>query len=222
MVMGQANQEVEIKLGVPDARRLRLQLKLLRARVVVPRTYESNTLYDTPSRSLTRHGQMIRIRMEQPSPNSRNGRSGHVFKAVLTYKGPLNLLRTPQSSHGKAGGRTRYKIRKEIEVVVGDARQMSSILQSLGFRPVFRYEKLRTTYALPGVRGVKVEFDETPVGLYLELEGNVAAIDRAAGRLGYSADQYLTSTYGDIYLAECRRRKRKPTDMLFPPTKKLR
>jgi hypothetical protein len=69
---------------------------------------------------------------------------------------------------------------------------------------------------------VKVEFDETPVGLFLELEGNADAIDRAAVRLGYSSADYLTSTYGAIYLADCRRRGRKPSNMLFPPTKKSR
>src|SRR5579862_1657294 len=66
--MKKANQEVEIKLRVPDIREFGLRLKRLKARVVVPRTYESNTLYDTPSRNLTRHGQLVRIRMEQQSP----------------------------------------------------------------------------------------------------------------------------------------------------------
>ncbi len=48
---------------------------------------------------------------------------------------------------------------------------MGSILRALGLYSTFRYEKFRTTYALPGIRGLKVEFDETPVGLFLELEG---------------------------------------------------
>jgi adenylate cyclase class 2 len=222
MFTGKQNQEVEIKLRVPDARRLGLHLKKVRARIVVPRTYESNTLYDTPSRNLTRHGQLIRIRMEQPNPHPGKAQSGRRVNAVLTYKGPHGLRRASPSSGAKTAGKPRFKIREEVEVAVGDPEQMARILRFLGFRPVFRYEKFRTTYVLAGVPGVKVEFDETPVGLFLELEGNADAIDRAALRLGYSAADYLTSTYGDIYLADCRCRGRKPTDMLFPPIKKSR
>ena len=99
---------------------------------------------------------------------------------------------------------------------------MAGILRALGLHPTFRYEKFRTTYALPGVRDLKIELDETPVGTYLELEGPVAGIDRAAHLLGYDRNDYMTDTYGSFYLADCRRRGRKPGDMLFPPTKKLR
>ena len=74
----------------------------------------------------------------------------------------------------------------------------------------------------PGAPGLKIELDETPVGLYLELEGPVAAIDRGARLLGYDRKDYMTDTYGSLYLAACRRQGRKPGDMLFPPTKKLR
>ncbi len=220
--MNKSNQEVEIKLRVPDIREFGLRLKKLKAQVAVPRTYESNTLYDTPSRKLTRHGQLIRIRMEQQSPNAGKALSGRRVNTVLTYKGPPGVRRASPSSRAKTAAMPRLKIREEIEVAVSDSEQMARILRCLGFRPVFRYEKFRTTYVLRGIPGVKVEFDETPVGLFLELEGNADTIDRAALRLGYSAADYLTSTYGDIYLADCRRHGRKPTDMLFPPTKKSR
>jgi adenylate cyclase class 2 len=99
---------------------------------------------------------------------------------------------------------------------------MARILRALGLHPVFCYEKFRTTYALPDVRGLKIELDETPVGIYLELEGPVAGINRGARLLGYRRKDYLTDSYGSLYLADCRRRGRKPGDMLFPPTKKLR
>ncbi len=85
---------------------------------------------------------------------------------------------------------------------------------------MFRYEKFRTTYTLPGISGLKVEFDETPIGFFLELEGNAGAIDRAARLLGYTRSDYMTSTYGALYIADCRRRGRKPSNMLFRPTKK--
>jgi adenylate cyclase class IV len=99
---------------------------------------------------------------------------------------------------------------------------LARILSALGYLPVFRYEKFRTTYALPGISALKIELDETPMGTYLELEGSVAGIDRAACHLGYSRREYITGSYGALYLASCRRQGRKPGDMLFPPTKKMR
>jgi adenylate cyclase class 2 len=124
----------------------------------------------------------------------------------------------PRSPHGSA----RYKIREEFEVTVSDAEQMTAILQGLGLRPVFRYEKYRTTYVLADVPGAKIEFDETPIGMFLELEGNAKAIDRAAAHLGYSPADFVTLSYGALYIADCRRRGRKPSNMLFQPTKKSR
>jgi adenylate cyclase class 2 len=220
--MNRANQEVEIKLRVPDARALRLRLKELKAREIIPRKFESNTLYETVSRNLTRHGQLIRIRIEQPSSRGLRIRPGKTSNAVLTYKGPCRSSQGSQAPPRKKSSQGRFKVREEVELVLGSGEQMAAILRALGLRPVFRYEKFRTTYALPGIRALKVEFDETPIGLFLELEGRPAAIDHASKLLKYTPADYLSSTYGALYIAECRRRGRKPTNMLFQPTKNLR
>jgi adenylate cyclase, class 2 len=215
------HEEIEIKIRVPDAPALRSLLKHLHAREIAPRTHESNTLYDTPRQDLRRRCQLIRIRIEQPVPGPRKRRQNKNF-ATLTYKGPSPRSRTPMKTDRKAKIRAHFKIRNEAEVSIVGADQMPGILRALGLRPAFRYEKFRTTYVLPGLRGLKIELDETPVGIYLELEGPVAGIDRAARLLGYNRKDYMTHTYGSLYLADCRRRGRKPGDMLFPPTKKLR
>jgi adenylate cyclase class 2 len=215
-------EEIEIKLRVPDVAALRRQLKHLRAREISPRTHESNTLYDTPKSDLRRRGELIRIRIEHPASSHGKRRPNESAAAVLTYKGPALLSRNTQKASGKARIRSHFKIRDEVEVSVSGADQIATILRALGLCPVFRYEKFRTTYALPGVRGLKVEFDETPVGIYLELEGPVASIDRGARLLGYGRQDYLKDTYGSLYLADCHRRGCKTGDMLFPPTRKLR
>jgi adenylate cyclase class 2 len=148
-------------------------------------------------------------------------RPGENAAALLTYKGPSSSKNAKKlGSHSKIRG--HFKIKDEAEVSVAGAGELASILRALGLRPTFRYEKFRTTYALPAVRGLKIELDETPVGTYLELEGPVAAIDRAAHLLGYARNDYMTDTYGSLYLAACRRLGRKPGDMLFPTTKKSR
>jgi adenylate cyclase, class 2 len=216
------HEEIEIKLRVPDVVRLCSLLKRLRAREISPRTFESNTLYDTPQEQLRRRGHLIRLRIELPSRNSVKKGPTENVSAILTYKGPSRLSRGAAKRGKGPKILTRFKIKDEAEVLVADAAEMARILRSLGFHPVFRYEKFRTTYVLPGIRNLKIELDETPVGIYLELEGPVAGIDRAARLLGYARNDYMTDTYGSLYLAACRRRGRKPGDMLFPPTKKLR
>jgi adenylate cyclase, class 2 len=215
-------EEIEIKLRVPDVAALRSLLKRLRVREIAPRTHELNTLYDTPQKELRRRGQLIRIRIEQPAPGFGKRPRNENAVAILTYKGPSRSSRNSKIVGRQSNLRRHFKIKEEAEVLLGGAGQMDRILRALGFHPVFQYEKFRTTYALPGVSGLKIELDETPVGIYLELEGPVAGIDRGARLLGYDRKEYMTDTYGSLYLDACRRRDQKPGDMLFPPTKKLR
>ncbi len=212
--------EIEIKLRVQEKDALRARLKRIRAREISPRTFESNTLYDTPLQDLRRRGRLIRVRIERTTASSAKKHPFESLKAVLTYKGPAPRVRggsTVAKNRAKKG--SHFKIKDEAEVSVTNPDNLARILHGLGLRPSFRYEKFRTTYALPAVPGLKVELDETPVGTYLELEGPVAAIDRAARLLGYTRENYLTDTYGSLYLADCRKKGCKPGDMLFPPTK---
>jgi adenylate cyclase class 2 len=211
--------EIEIKLRVSDVSALRHRLKQLRATQIVPRTFESNTLYDTPEEDLRRRGQLIRVRSEQSASNRIKRSVNRTHTAIVTYKGPS--LRSTRLKRGGRELKGRYKIREEAEVTVEDGEQMTRILRCLGLRPMFQYEKFRTTYTLPDIPNVKVELDETPIGLFLELEGAVSVIDRAARSLGYSSSDYISKTYGALYVADCRRRGIKSTDMLFPATKSL-
>ena len=213
-------QEIEIKLRVQNLDALRLHLKKLRAKEIFPRTHESNTLYDTPRQHLRRRGQLIRVRTERPAISHRNQHSGENSPAILTYKGPSRSSRSA-NSRATSKIRSHFKIKDEAEVTVTKSSELPAILRALELRPSFRYEKFRTTYVLRGLSRLKVELDETPVGNYLELEGPVTSIDRAAHLLGYTRKDYLTDSYGALYVADCRHRGRKPGNMLFPPTKKL-
>jgi adenylate cyclase class 2 len=216
-----SNHETEIKLRVTDIPALRRRLRQLKARQISPRTHELNNLYDTPTRKLAGQGQMIRIRSEQPALRASRKQRPLSAEAKLTYKGPASGKRN-QSSATHRRRKSRYKVRKELELSVSDHDQMRQILSALGLRPAFRYEKFRTTYALKSLRNLKIEFDETPIGTFLELEGSPSAINRAAELLGYVHSQYITQTYGDLYIAHMRRQGRRPSDMLFSATKKSR
>ncbi len=215
-------EEIEIKLRVTDPDATRRILKRLHARQSIPCTFESNTLYDTPRQSLRHSGQLIRIRIEQPASRRATKRPHGDTAAILTYKGPPPKSRKPSARRTPDKRRSHFKIREEAEVSLSSAHESARILRALGLRSMFRYEKFRTTYSLPGLRSLKIELDETPIGNYLELEGPMAGIDRCARLLGYHRADYLKDSYGALYLADCRRKNKKPADMLFSPTKKSR
>jgi adenylate cyclase, class 2 len=196
------NREIEVKIRIDDTEVARRVLRKAGA-VFRRRVLEQNTLFDTVDSSMRRSGQLLRVRLETPVTQARvpNGRQ----RVVLTSKAPVAR---------KSGARstTRYKERLEREVVVADRRPLIDGLRALGFRPRFRYEKYRTSFHLPGLH---VELDETPVGTYLELEGTPSAIEAGARRLGFTRADYRNETYWGVYVADCKRRGVRPTNMLF-------
>lgn len=192
------HHEIEVKLRVTQIPALLKRFRLLGA-ACRGRVFEQNTIYDTPGSDLRRLGRLLRVRVETPAP-TRLIPAGH-HGALLTSKVPV-----PRS------GLPRYKVKLERELPLQDPRRLPAILRSLGFRPAFRYEKYRSTFRLSGLA---LDLDETPVGVFLELEGNPRAIDRVAYTLGFTRRDYFCGTYWDLYAAECRRRGRTPRNMVF-------
>jgi adenylate cyclase, class 2 len=186
--MPASGQEIEIKLPVAGANLARRLLREAGFRVSRRRIFEANTVFDTPNLSLRTAQRLLRVR-----------EAGAVVS--VTYKGRPKV--------------SRHKSREELELTVSAAEPMVAILARLGFRPVFRYEKFRTEFRKPGVAGVAT-VDETPVGVFMELEGSPRWIDRTARQLGFSVQDYITESYGRLYLDWCRRKGVKPGNMLLP------
>ncbi|MFN9943119.1 MAG: CYTH domain-containing protein, partial [bacterium] len=61
------------------------------------------------------------------------------------------------------------KSREERETAVEAPDQVRAILKNLGYRPVFRYQKYRESWEY---KGQEIEVDETPIGAFLEIEGD--------------------------------------------------
>ncbi|MFZ3215390.1 MAG: class IV adenylate cyclase [Candidatus Acidiferrales bacterium] len=201
------NREIEIKLRISDLPAILRKIGSLGA-ASQGRVLEENTLYDTPESGLRRRGMLLRVRVETPA--ERDGRHSARVRVVLTAKAPLSdWPRRPRA----AGRKRRYKERAERELLVpGASRRWTAALVAMGFRPAFRYEKYRTTFRLPALH---LDLDETPVGVFLELEGSLQAIERAARALEFAPAEYLRCTYWDLYAAACRRRVLHPKNMLF-------
>lgn len=116
------------------------------------------------------------------------------IRAWLTFKGPAK-----GAGANEAGP---YKVREEHEVRIFDHEEMPRILEALGLRPWFRYEKFRSTFQLPRMDGVKLMLDETPLGVFVELEGARGEIDGAAELLGFAPSDYITKSYGALFMEE--------------------
>jgi adenylate cyclase, class 2 len=180
-------REVEIKLRLSSAAEGRRKLRAAGFRLSKRRVFEANTLYDTFRKSLGRSGRLLRVREA--------GKLG-----LLTYKG--------QTLPGK------HKDREELETEVTDPHRLGEILARLDYVPTFRYEKYRTEYQRRGESG-HATLDETPIGVYLELEGAPAWIDRSARRLGFDEAGYITASYGALYADYCRQHGRRIAHMIF-------
>ena len=185
-----SKREIEIKLALESAAEGRRLLRRTGFRVVRRRIHEDNLVFDTVAGRLRRTGLLLRLRLT-------------CHGCLLTFKGP--------AAKGK------HKSRFEQEIPIQDPGTFRSILAGLGFTQAFRYEKYRTEFEGPDRRGL-VTLDETPVGTYLELEGDPNWIDATARRLGFSEKAYISKSYGELYWSYCRRLGRRPGDMVFPAT----
>jgi adenylate cyclase class 2 len=172
--------ETEIKLPLKDgAGPAILLLERYGYRITQPRTLQADQVFDFPDGALRESGRLLRLRSENAA--SENG------VAILTYKGPV-LSASP------------HKSREELETSVADGATLEKILERLGFVPSFHYEKYRTTFQASAEPGL-IALDETPIGVFLELEGPAYWIDRTALRLGFAPRDYVTASYSALYRA---------------------
>jgi adenylate cyclase, class 2 len=204
-------KEREIKLRIADLPALRRGLRKLGALTVTPRVHELNVVFDTPGFDLAKQEHLLRVRTESAA-TPRGKRFGSGAGALLTFKRPV-------LAPGSNGPGDRHNVREEIELQVSDGKALARIFEGLGMNGWFRYEKFRTTFRLPASRawakGLSIDLDETPIGVFLELEGPAGAIDRAARALGFETRDYILANYMILYREYCESREEKPHDMLF-------
>ncbi len=167
-----APRETEVKLRVRDLAVVRETLVRAGAELARARHFEDNQLFDDATGSLRAGGCVLRLR--------RTADGG-----LLTFKGPRQV----------AAG---VKSREERETKVADPTALGEILRRLGYRPIFRYQKYRESYRH---RGQSVELDETPIGTFVEIEGDLEGIAAVAAELGYGAGDYVGESYVGLFFA---------------------
>lgn len=179
--------EVEIKFALKDRAALVQKLEELGGERLYPETFEDNIVMDRRGELRTK-GALLRVR--------KFGRY-----ALATFKGPVAF----------EGG---VKKREEVQTGVESFELAIQLFDSLGFKPVFRYQKYREVWR---VRGTEVVLDRTPIGHYFEIEGPIELIREVAEALEMNMDSGIRQTYADLYRQHRRTRADLPEHMVFPP-----
>ena len=183
------HEEVEVKLPVADPETGLQKIHSSGFQVTAPRIFEENLVLDTPSGTLRKQGLLLRVR--------RAGES-----VTCTFKG-----REIPGPH---------KRREERQFRASDFEEALAVFRGLGYSPAFRYEKYRTEFVRESEPG-QVTLDETPVGVFIELEGTSQWIDSAAVELGFSRGDYILASYGRLYAEWREKHPEAPPDMVFSP-----
>ncbi|MFZ0305484.1 MAG: class IV adenylate cyclase [Terracidiphilus sp.] len=181
--------ETEIKFRVDDLAALEERLGAAGFKLVTPRSFESNVLFDTIDRRLRARTEILRIR-------------SYAGKWTLTHK------RLPDAGPGE----DRHKHRVETETEVADGNALAEVFRSLGLVAAFRYEKWRSEWS-DGEGHCVV--DETPIGNYAELEGDGEWIDRVSAGLGVDPSNYLTLSYGRLFEQWCAEHRSNAHNLTF-------
>jgi adenylate cyclase, class 2 len=195
--------EREVKIRISSLAGILDRFRSIGARLIQDRTFEDNLVMDFGDLRLKREGMLIRLRQ-------------YGDEHILTFKGPATV-------QGKVKSRT------EIEIGLQSSEDMMRILAELGLKVMFRYQKYRTIFQCwesildsPPDEAVKAEeqmlhlmVDETPIGLFLELEGSEYLIRKTADRLGFKQDDFIPLSYRDLYLEFCLQRDQPFGDMVF-------
>lgn len=109
---------------------------------------------------------------------------------ILTFKGP-----------GRGGP---VKSREEIETPVADADALERIVSALGYTPFFRGQKFREEYEIGDSQqptAVRLTIDETPMGIFVEIEASPETIAVTTMALGRTPNEYILESYQRLYAA---------------------
>jgi adenylate cyclase, class 2 len=177
--------EREIKLRFDSADAARAAIVRLGAAPYKPRRLQDDRLLDDNAATLQRRGCALRLRTDGTD-------------SILTFKGPVvpGLM----------------KLRDELESGIEQGDTLLRLLGELGFTSRFRYQKYREEFRMDGLI---VALDETPVGTYVELEGEEAAIESAARALGRGPDDYVRASYRTLFLEYRDAHRLTASDMVF-------
>ena len=172
--------EREIKLSFDSVDAAREAVAALGAVPLRARRLQDDRLLDTSAGRLRADWCTLRVRIETPAARAAKS------VATLTFKGP------PRPDV--------MKVREEVETGVVDGNVLLEVFERAGFEVWFRYQKYREEFECDGTI---VAIDETPCGVFVELEGTEAGVTRLAQALGRTPGDYITASYRRVWETDC-------------------
>jgi len=160
--------EVEIKAKINNIDEMRERIKVNGGKLIFKNLIRDFS-FDYENEELRKRDCVLRVRVFE---------SG---EGVITFKGPRKADK-------------RYKIREELEVHVGNGLSAVKIFERLGFKQVFRIDRIREIYEFEE-EGVRIMLDVFPeIGAFLEIEGNKRGIEKVVRKLRMNRDAFTALT----------------------------
>ncbi len=176
-------REIKLRYDTPDA--ARRAVVEAGAQPLRARRLQNDCLLDREHEPLADRACTLRVRIDGDA-------------ARVTFKGAPRLGTT--------------KVREELETAVGDGDRLLQVLDRIGFRVWFRYQKYREEFR----RGdLVIAIDETPIGTFVELEGSEPDILTMAAALGRKPADFILDSYLALFRAHCAATGAATDDMVF-------
>lgn len=103
--------------------------------------------------------------------------------------------------------------RDQFDVEIDDIENMKIILKKIGLKPILKMEKYRLKWILNGVR---INLDELPFGMYLEIHGSSSEIGETIERLNLNLCEKIPLSYWDIYQKHRKNYNITEENIIFP------
>ncbi len=165
--------EIEVKIAIGAVEPIKKKISALGFRLIDKEFFETNIIFDTADNQLGEKGFLLRLRKKNET-------------SILTFKRPGSA-----DFPGKC-----YKVREEIESGVSNFENVKTILMALGFEICFIYEKYREVYKK---KQLLITIDRTPIGNFIEIEGEARNIDDISEKLGYQKKDYIVENYHALF-----------------------
>ncbi len=183
MMDSEKTLEIEVKFRIDDPGKIIGKLEQLGAKKI-DEGFERNIKFDDGSGRF-KAGLLLRLR-------------SYAGRADITYKKKL-----PSE---------RFMKREEVILNIDSFERGKKMLEAVGFKPYFRYEKKRQTWEYNDV-GILV--DTVVIGNFIEIEGTEEKIAETAGRLGLDMKDAVPISYGELFAEHCRSKGMSLQDMVF-------
>ncbi len=177
--------EIEVKFRIGDPSAVAVKLRKIGARMVNS-GLERNITYG--GRGIEERDELLRLR---------------------SYAGKADITHKRKSGNAPKG----FKVREETIVMIGSFGTGKKLLEAVGYRPAFVYEKKRQTWELGDVG---ILLDVMPlIGNFMEIEGTEEGIRETAGKLGLDMKDAITKSYGYLFRKHCGEKGVKMDDFVF-------